>query len=171
MVFLLTGLTSLSFGQNEIVALDSSAPKSSQSLSVSTKTSSINSKYSSTFSDNNFSTRIKQFQNAVANYDVRLSSVYYPNSDGDYVINFKDSKNVVIATYDKNGQLISCQEHYKAVILPYAVSSKIVKEYPNWGVKTVDCDIVYSDKNQKSTIEYKVTINNENKTKLITIVL
>ena len=170
MVFLFMGLTNLMMAQNNIAVL-TPTNELVYASKISNTDAKVNSDYLSTFTNYKFAAKIEAFQNAVANYDIKTAAVYQSKSNDTYTVDFKDSKNKVTAIYDKEGQLISCQENYKGIKLPYSIASKITTEHPNWSIKAVDCEIQYSNENQKSSVNYQVVIKSNKKTKTITIAL
>lgn len=167
MVFLLVGLTNLTIAQqNDLVAYT----PSHKSVNTTSKVA-FNTAYLNTVNHQDFAKKIQTFQNAVANYNIKVSDIYQPKSNDNYVVNFDEGGNHITAVYDKNGQLLTCLENYKGIKLPYDLASKLTKDYPNWGIEKVDCKIQYSNQKQQPLIVYQVVMNNENKTKKITLEL
>lgn len=167
MIFLFVGLTNLTIAQQSDLVAYTPSSKSAYSTSKTT----LNPEYIKTVNQLDLAMKIKVFQNAVANYDIKASDVYHPKNSDNYIVNFAEGKNHITAVYNKNGQLLTCQENYKGIKLPYDLASKLTKEYPNWGIKKVDCEIYYSNEKQQSEIVYQVVINNENKSKKIILQL
>jgi len=165
MVFLFVGLTNQMIAQpNEMIAYT----PSNEEVYATTKTT-LHSEYLKTVTKQDFAVKIQTLQNAVANYDIKSSDVYQPNSEGTYTVNFDEGNNRITAIYDKNGQLVSCEENYNGIKLPYELASKLTKEYPNYGIEKVNCKIRYTNNKQESNIVYKVVLNNGNKSKKMTI--
>ncbi|SHG30562.1 hypothetical protein SAMN05444372_104200 [Flavobacterium micromati] len=165
-VFLLIGLTNLTIAQNDIAHLALPNP-----LVYNNSETILNSEYLTTVTNKEFPVNVQNLQNAVANYNIKTSDVYLSKIDSDYIVKFKQANNFITASYDKDGQLLTCQENYKSIKLPYVLSSKLIKEYPNWGIKKVDCEIQYTKDKQHSEIIYRVLINNKNKSKRIALTL
>lgn len=163
LVLLLIGLTNPITAQNNIAALT----LSNKSVYATNKNI-LNVEYLNTVAHQGFANKIQELQNLVAKYDIKTSTVYQSESNSTYTVDFKEGDNHITAVYDKSGQLISCQENYQSIKLPIALLSKIVKDYPNWTIEEVYCKIQYS-KNMEQNIVYQVVINNENKSKKITI--
>ncbi|HLV40559.1 hypothetical protein [Xanthomarina sp.] len=157
------GLTNLMIAQSDLAVLT----PSNQNMYASSKTV-LNAEYLNTFTTQDFSIKIEKLQNLVANYNIKMADVYQAKNNGSYTVDFKEGDNIITAVYNKNGVLLSCDENYQAIKLPYAVSSKLIKEYPHWAIKEVKCNIKYIKDNERSIV-YHVAINNGGKTKKITI--
>ena len=166
LVFLLVGLTNLTIAQNDVAHLTSSINKVNY-----TSETIFNSEYLTTVVSHVFPVNVQNLQNAVANYNIKTSAVYLSTSESDYIVKFKQGDNVITALYNKNGQLLTCQENYKSIKLPNALAARVVQDYPNWGIKKVNCEIQYVKDKQQSDIVYNVVINNNNKSKKIAIQL
>jgi hypothetical protein len=166
LVLLLTGLTNLLLAQENIVAFNQFSSKENSSSKVI-----LNSEYLNSVTHLDFAKKIQEIQNLVANYNIKKSDVYLTKVNSSYTVDFKDEDNRITAVYDKNGQIISCEENYKEIKLPYALASKLTKDYPNWGIKKVDCKIQYTKDDQLPIIVYQVVLNNDKKLKRISIQL
>ncbi|GGG48016.1 hypothetical protein [Bizionia arctica] len=164
--FLFLGLTNLTIAQNDL-AVVSTTNQNAYLNSTSSKTV-LNSEYIKTVDHVDQSKKMSLMQNLVANYDIKTTDIYRSNSEGSYTIDFKEGENAISAIFDNKGSLISCEENYQAIKLPYAISSKLVKDYPNWSIKAVECEINYV-KDSERTIVYKVAIKNGQKSKNISI--
>lgn len=132
----------------------------------SSKNEAINSTYFYSFDDKISSERIRNFQNVVANYDIKTSSVYTSDDTSNYKVVFTEGANEIIAQFNHNGKIVECKESFKDIKLPYAISSSIAKSYPGWKFIHKTCDISYSKDNAEEVI-YKVTIENGNKRKTL----
>jgi hypothetical protein len=161
--FLFLGLTNLMISQNDLAVVSTTNHNAYSGSKII-----LNSEYKKTVDHQDQSKKITLMQNIVANYDIKSNKIYQSNSLGSYTVDFKEGNNVVSAIYDKNGQLISCEENYQAIKLPYTLSSKLIKEFPNWSIKDVQCKIKYMN-NSERIIVYKVAINNGKKTKNVSI--
>ncbi|HLV14189.1 MAG TPA: hypothetical protein VKY41_03335 [Xanthomarina sp.] len=161
--FLLIGLTNLMIAQNDLAILTPA-----NRMMYSSNYTALNADYLNTVTHQDFSKKIEKLQNLVANYDIKSSEVYQSKGNGSYTVDFKEGDNYITAVYDKKGTLQSCEENYQAIKLPYSISSDLMKEYPQWSIKEVKCNIRYTE-NKERTIIYKVLINKGNKTKNITI--
>lgn len=157
------GLTNLMIAQNDLAIVE----PSNQNVYSASKTVQ-NAEYLNTVTHQDISKKIEKLQKLVANYNIQIADIYQSKVNTSYTVEFKEGDNLITAIYDKNGHLLSCEENYQAIKLPYALSSELIREYPNWSIKGVQCDIKYT-KNNEGTIIYKVAINKGNKTKSISI--
>lgn len=157
------GLTNLIIAQNDLALVASSNPNG-----YSTSSTVKNVAYLNTVAHQDISKKIEKLQRVVANYDIQKNEVYQSKINTTYTVDFTVGDNTITAIYDKNGVLLSCNEKYQDIKMPYFISSKLVKDYPNWYIKEVQCSIKYS-KSKEPNITYKVAINNGNKTKNISI--
>jgi len=160
---LFLGFTNLMIAQNDLAILT----PSNTTVYSSSKTV-LNTDYLNTVTHQDISKKIENLQKVVANFDIQMNKIYKSKTHSNYTVDFKEGDNSITAIYNKNGELLSCEENYQAVKLPYFVSSKLSKDYPNWYIKKVQCDIKYT-KNKEPKVTYKVAINNGNKTKNIFI--
>lgn len=160
---LFLGFTSLSVAQHELAFVTSSA-ENTYSKSVSN----LNAEYLNAVAHPDISKKVEKLQNIVADYDIKASDVYSSNYKNNYTVNFSEGDNKITAIYNNKGNLLSCEEKYQGIKLPYNISSKLIKEYPNWSIKDVQCTIIYI-KNKEKSIVYKVAINHGNLTKQLSI--
>ena len=157
------GLTNLMFAQNDLAFVSVT-----DQMPLTNNKTVQNESYINTMSDFNGSKIIMKLQNVVANYNIKATDVYSKNSTTTYTVNLKEGNNELIAVYDKDGQLLSCQENYQEIKLPYELSSKLIKENPGWALNKVYCNIEYSKESEKE-ISYKVVLKNGKKTKTVKI--
>lgn len=114
------------------------------------------------------SKRVKKFQTLVANYDVLTSDVYTDNDPSTYTVIFKEGTNTIKALYDQNSTIISCEESFENIRLPYAIGAKLSKKHPGWEFNEVSCTVNYTQ-NTLTDIVYKVALKKGNKKKTVTI--
>lgn len=161
--FIFLGLTSLMSAQNDLAVLTAS----NQSEYSNTKTI-HNADYINTMSDLDVSKKILKLQNIVANYNIKTAKVYRSKSNTTYTVKFNEGDNQLRAIYDREGKLLSSQETYQNIKLPYSVSSELVKDNPGWSLNQVYCDIQFI-KDVDTQIVYRVVLKNGKKTKTVTI--
>ena len=77
---------------------------------------------------------VKQLENLVSVWDVTQHELFDGRPGDLFHITFKSEQGAITALYDDEGQLIMALERFKDVALPYAVSSSIVEEYPEWEI-------------------------------------
>jgi hypothetical protein len=85
----------------------------------------------------------------------------------EYLVTMETPTGQLLATYNEKGKLISVDENYKNVILPAAVVSSILNDFPGWRI--VNDKFTYSQaKGQVTKKHYAIGIVKDNdKRKLI----
>ena len=158
------GLTSFSFSQNQLA----STMTSSDLTSHSSKKSLLNIDYLNTVNRVDVSKKIQKLQSVVASYKIKEQNIYQSKRNTTYTVDFSEGDNKIEAIYDKNGDLLSSEENYKTIKLPYDLSSKIAKAHPGWAFDKIQCNIKYS-KDEQTHISYRVIMKQGRKTKTINI--
>ena len=159
---LFLGLTNLSFAQNDLAAVTVN-----QTNYTSTRSAVKNLDYKTSFYNKDMSKHILKFQNVVANYNVKNASVYNENRLGTYTVTFKEGQNKITAVYNNEGEIITCNEVYNDIKIPFNLSSKIVKQNPGWKMDAVTCSISYNQ--DQTEIAYQVVLKKGNKSKRLHI--
>lgn len=157
------GLTNLMISQNDLALVSVS-----DQMSTTNNRTVLNEGYLNNMSDFNGSTIVTKLQSLVANYNIKTANVYNSNRSTTYTVNFEEGNNKLVAVYDKDGQLLSCQENYQEIILPYELSSKLIKDNPGWALNEVYCNIQYNAQTE-TTVLYKVVLKKGKKTKTVKI--
>lgn len=121
----------------------------------------VNYKYLNAAGDEDAALPVRQLQKQVAEYDVKKSEFYTDEYDF-YTINFFIPEGKILASYDKEGNLLRTAEKFKNVALPQAVVSAIAKQFPNWKM-TEDVYIVNYHEGEDVRKIYKVLLENGNK--------
>ena len=111
--------------------------------------------------------RIKKLQKIAADYDISKESIYSKNKSITYNVVFETNENYIKAVYDHNGVIITSEEYYEDVRIPYVLTSQLAKEYPGWSFDKSNCKILYS-KEEASKFTYTIVLKKGNKSKLIT---
>ncbi|MGJ8592970.1 MAG: hypothetical protein ACSHXF_10500 [Aquaticitalea sp.] len=158
------GFTNLMNSQNEIASVDVNLNEYAKPV----KNTLVNSNYYYSFDSKISSGRIRNFQNLVANYDIKMSSIYSADSQSNYTIVFEEGLNQIKAEYNQDGKIVQCSEVFKNIKLPLNISSDIAKKYPGWEFKEVVCNITYVS-GEHQTVMYKVEIQNDTKRKHLKI--
>ena len=161
---LFLGLTNLTFSQNEIAFID----VNSEIEIKPSKTDHINLSFINSFTSADISQRILSFQKVSADYDIKTNPLYTPTKPSTYTVVFKEANNEIENLYNHNGEILSSNQTFLAVRLPYALSSKITKEYQGWSINDIACSISYT-KGKAVDIVYKVKLNNGSYKKTIKI--
>lgn len=155
---MLLGLTTLTFSQNEM-ALNNVNPNN-PITKLKTNSNAI--------ATNQISKRITNFQNEVSKYDITSKPIFTPNNLATYTVVFKEANNVITNVYNYAGEVVSSEQNFKAIRLPDTMVLSILKDYPNWSIKAVNCTIHY-EKSERPLVTYKIKISSGTKTKTIKI--
>ena len=84
-------------------------------------------------------------------------SIKSKNDYNTYQVTLKGNNQILVATYNKEGVLISTVEHGKDVVLPVSVEDAVAKEFPGWDV-TEDHYKMIHYKGKKKIDRYKLNI-------------
>ena len=154
------GFTTLMQSQNEIASVNVNLNENVKPI----KNVAINSDYYNAFDKKISSQHVRKFQNLVANYDIKQTKIYSPSQITNYTVVFKEGKNQINAEYNHQGNIVQCNEIFRDIKLPYAISSDVAKNYPGWKFCTITCEVLYDLESDQQVI-YTVAIQNGNKKK------
>lgn len=104
---------------------------------------------------------VKMLERKVAKFDLTEAEFYVDEYDL-YQVRFFIPDGKILVAYDKDGNVIRTVEKFKNVKLPEKVDLAIKERFPGWTVKK-DVYLVSYQKG-KSTMEYKVVLENGDKT-------
>ena len=157
------GLTTQMYSQVEIAeTTDNTDVVVSKSMVIK------NPGYLTAFKKEEMPERVRKLQKIVADYDIKSLSIYTSKERSIYSVVFTEGNNEIRAVYNQEGTIINCNEAYEAIRLPFALSSKIIKDNPGWAINNVKCTITYS-KYSNVKILYKVKLKKDNKRKTVKI--
>ncbi|HMC01439.1 MAG TPA: hypothetical protein VKN14_10440 [Flavobacteriaceae bacterium] len=158
---LFLGLTNLTFSQNELAYTKVNSK-------TTFKTATINSAFINSFTSTDISKRILSFQKTAADYDITTNPVYRPNNPSTYTVVFKEANNLIENLYSHSGEILSSNQTFTDIRLPYNISSKITMEHQGWAINHVECHIAYTQ-GEPVNIVYKVKLKNGDQTKTLRI--
>ncbi|GAA4941156.1 hypothetical protein GCM10023314_12650 [Algibacter agarivorans] len=104
---------------------------------------------------------VENLQLKVSDFDVKELDVYSEEYDL-YDVYFIIPEGKVLASYDKDGNLLSTAERYKNIKLPFPVSKAITKRFPNWAISKNIYLVNYHESGNIRKL-YKVTLENGKK--------
>lgn len=104
---------------------------------------------------------VKMLQKMAAEYDVKASDLYVEDYD-EYQVSFYIPSGTILASYDREGKLLSTVERYTDIALPEAVRTAIGQRYPGWSIPK-DVYLVNYYEQRGATKVYKVTLQNGDK--------
>ncbi len=149
------GLTSLCFSQNNSNGI---AEVQLKGVVVSA----INNSYLIDVLDVSTSPRVRQLQLEAAKFNIKDAKGYDSNIESIQVV-FKQStgkkqpRDIIKATYDKNGTITSAAEKFNNIILPTAVRSGIFKDHNGWEMKKNSYQVSYRPGKEVKKV-YKVQL-------------
>ena len=118
-------------------------------------------KYLNAVNDKDAAQPVKLLQRQAAEYDVKTSSFYEEDYDT-YFISFYIPDGQILASYDKDGKLLSTVEKYKNVMVPPAVRSAVANRYPQWSISKDVYLVNYNEENVAKKV-YKLTLESGDK--------
>jgi len=121
-----------------------------------------NYKYLSAVGLENVDVSVSLLEQHVAEYDLKKSDLYH-EEHGSYIITFFIPKGIVLASYDKKGNLLRTAEKFENVKMPREVIENVAKQYPNWSLEKNNYLVNYYDRSGKITKVYKITLLNGDK--------
>ena len=121
----------------------------------------VNYKYLAVAGDSDAPAPVKMLQREAATYDVKASEFYEDEYD-DYSISFFIPEGRILASYDKEGNILRTIEKYKNLDLPPAVSGVIAEKYPGWTMTKNAYLVNFHDKKGVTKKEYKILLEKDN---------
>lgn len=119
-------------------------------------------KYLSAVTKEEVSQPVKMLQRKAAEYNVK-STDYYEEDNDVYFVSFYIPEGQILASYDKEGKLVSTVEKYKDIELPKNISMAVGKRYPNWSINKDVYFVNYHQTDTEVNKYYKLTLRNGDK--------
>ncbi len=113
--------------------------------------------------ETSFSRIVKQWRKRIVNYILKDVSVFDNSEKATYRIIFKNKQVNIIANYDNNGKILSTNETYKNIKIPFELRRKISKAHPNYAYLKNSYHLTYSNENGIEKEYYKIQIGKGNK--------
>lgn len=101
---------------------------------------------------------IEKLQMKVSNFNVKELDIYTDEYDL-YDVYFFIPEGKVLASYDKEGNLLRTVERYKDVNLPMPILNSVIRRFPNWTVTKNTYVVNYHDSGKTKKM-YKLTLEN-----------
>nr|WP_321226245.1 hypothetical protein [uncultured Psychroserpens sp.] len=160
----LLGLTNLIYAQNDIAM----ATTNDTEVTYKTTATVSNAQYLNCSYNNNLqlAARIQKLQKIAADYDVTKDRIYSKNKSITYDVVFEANDNYIKAVYDHNGTIISSEEYYEDVRVPYELGKQVAQEFPGWSFNLNNCVISYA-KTGEAVLTYTMKLKKGNKSKSI----
>lgn len=116
-------------------------------------------KYLSAVTKQEVSQPVRMLQRQAAEYNVK-STDYYEEDNDVYFVSFYIPEGQILASYDKEGKLLSTVEKYKNIELPKVIAEAVGKRYPNWSINKDVYFVNYHETNTEVKKYYKLTLRN-----------
>ncbi len=122
-----------------------------------------NYKYLSKAGFENAALPVETLERKVAAFDLE-SADFYSDEYDTYEVSFYLPQGYILATYDKDGNVMRTAEKFEDIKLPRAVIESVAKTYPNWAFTKDLYKVSYYDRGDSSKItkKYKITLENNN---------
>lgn len=120
-----------------------------------------NYKYLSSVDSEDLAIPVEKLELKVSDFNVKELDVYSDENEL-YDVYFIIPEGKILASYDKDSNLLSTAERFKNIALPLQVSKAIAKRFPGWSI-TKDLYLVNYYESGKTRKLYKVTLENGDK--------
>lgn len=104
---------------------------------------------------------VQMLERYATSYDIR-SSEYYEDEYDNYFISFFIPEGKILASYDREGNLLRTVEKYKNIALPPVVAKSIAKNYPGWKIAKNAYLVHYHNDQGVLKKEYKIVLEKGN---------
>lgn len=117
-----------------------------------------NYKYLSSASSEDLAIPVEKLELKVSDFNVKELDIYSDEYDF-YDVYFFIPQGKILASYDKEGNLLRTAERYKDIKLPKPVREAVAKRFPNWAISK---DIYLVNYHESGNIKklYKITLKN-----------
>jgi len=122
----------------------------------------VNYKYLDNVGEPDAAQPVKLLQREVAAFDLK-NSEYYEDQYDDYFISFYIPQGKILASYDKDGNILRTVEKYKNIALPNAVAESVVKNYTGWTIAKNAYLVNYHDNKGVTKKEYKILLEKDSR--------
>lgn len=98
---------------------------------------------------------VKKLEYKAASYDIKTSPIFDGAHEA-YEVFFKNSRGRIVATYDKEGKILTSFEKFRDLRLPVPVRAMIEKDFPGW---RIDSDVYLASYYQEADVKKVFIIN------------
>lgn len=126
------------------------------------KVTASNYKYLNAVDSKEVAAPVKMVEQYAASYDIKSSEFYQEEYDT-YFVSFYIPDGQILASYDKDGKLLSTAEKFNNVKIPSAVAAAVAKKYPGWTIAKDVYLVSYYESADKVNKKYKLVLENGTK--------
>lgn len=120
----------------------------------------VNYKYLDDVNESDAAQPVKMLQQEVATFDLKNSEFYADEYD-DYFISFYIPQGKILASYDKDGNILRTVEKYKNIALPKEVAISVGKNYTGWTIAENAYLVNFHDQKGITRKEYKILLEKD----------
>ncbi|MFI0429114.1 hypothetical protein [Mariniflexile sp. HMF6888] len=153
--------------QNDLALLERSTIEAKDTSKGNTTSVRSNSFYLNELPSNQSSAIVKQWREQLANYNPKSNSIFDDSEKATYSVTFKNKQVNITANYESDGSLLSTQETYKNIKIPFELRMKISKTYYGWSFSKTTYHLSYNHKNGIDNQFYRVQISNGKEKKIL----
>ncbi|MBU2903897.1 hypothetical protein KO529_03800 [Arenibacter algicola] len=113
-------------------------------------------------------TQVKYLENLVCYWDVTKLEEFKGNKEQPTEVTYRSWHGYIIASYDREGKILTAKEHFKDFTLPQKVSVSIAIKYPEWTRLKTRYSLVYN-RNLGTKKLFKVQIEKDGQKKWLKI--
>ncbi|WP_298533648.1 hypothetical protein [uncultured Algibacter sp.] len=99
--------------------------------------------YYKTIFNNNTSKHVANLEKEILNYKIKNEAIYNATEAASYQVKFKRKNARALVTYSNSGEILSSNEIYHNIKVPYEISVSIAKSFPGWALEKSTLKIAY----------------------------
>lgn len=122
--------------------------------------SAVNYKYLNAVNSEDSDIAVKDLESKVAFYNIKESDLYTDYYDN-YSVEFYIPDGMIVAAYDRDGNVLRTIEKFKSVKLPKDVRDSVFERFPNWILDKDVYHVTFNGKNAKKVYKLKLRNGNE----------
>ena len=112
------------------------------------------------------SSKISEFQNMIAEYNIKHLAIFKSDQKTTYDVVFKETNCNVVTTYDNSGKIVKSSENYINIKLPHQLTLEVIKTFPNWRILKSQQFIEYNSLTGPEST-FVIKIKNDKKSKVL----
>ena len=161
MSLVLIGMTNLGFGQLALTEFSNPFKNSIRSVHADVD-------YLDEVQGRTTPNHVKAIEKLVSDWDPTCSSEFTGETDTLMNVTFESEFGFIAVYYDSEGKIVSAEERFKNVMLPYSISRVIAKEYPGWNFEQSKYLLKYQEGRAAKKL-FKVLISKDGQRKRLKI--